>query len=353
VIANMDQVTPVWLTQVLYESGALPQGRVGAVGAQVADSNTATAARLEISYSADAPPEAPQSLFVKLGSRRIEVDFYQAIVPAMPDSPAPRCYAAGFSPETGRSYLLFDDLSATHTVPEGDLPPSLADTERLVDALARFHAHWWQHPRLRSDIAEIAEDVPAYVAGVAQEAFAGFVDLLGDRLSAQRRQIYERIFAAWPLPALVARRAAGQHTTLVHGDTHYWNFLAPRDPAAEQVRIIDWAVWHIGVGPSDLAYMIALFWFPERRARMEQDLVRRYHSRLIAQGVAGYSWEQCWLDYRTALIFHLFWPIFWHRYLPQSIWWNTLEKAMLAFEDLGCAELLNYTSYAVAAQPSL
>jgi hypothetical protein len=58
VIANIDQVTPEWLTQVLYESGALPQGRVGAVGAQVADSNTATAARLAISYSADASPES-------------------------------------------------------------------------------------------------------------------------------------------------------------------------------------------------------------------------------------------------------------------------------------------------------
>ncbi|MFL5802477.1 MAG: phosphotransferase [Roseiflexaceae bacterium] len=340
VIANIDQVTPEWLTQVLSEQGALPRGRVISVGKQVADSNTATAARLEIAYSAEAPQAAPRHLFVKLGRRRIEVEFYQMIGPAMADPPAPRCYAAAYAPESGRSYLLFDDLSATHSVPEGVIPPTLADTERLIDALATFHAHWWQHPRLQGDIAQIAEDVPGYVVGVARANFADFVDFLGDRLSERRHQIYERIFVAWPLPALVARRAAGQHMTLVHGDTHYWNFLAPRDPAAERVRIIDWAVWHIGVGPSDLAYMIALFWFPERRTRMEQGLVRRYHARLIEHGVTEYSWEQCWLDYRTAVIFHLFWPIFWHRDLPQSIWWHTLEKAMLAFEDLGCAELL-------------
>jgi Ecdysteroid kinase-like family len=126
----------------------------------------------------------------------------------------------------------------------------------------------------------------------------------------------------------------------VHGDTHYWNFLAPRDPAMDKVRIVDWAVWHIGVGPSDLAYMIVLFWFPERRARMEQALVRRYHARLLERGVVGYDWEQCWLDYRAAVIFHLFWPIFWHRGLPASIWWDALEKGMLAFEDLECEELL-------------
>jgi hypothetical protein len=339
-ITNIDQIMPAWLTEVLQVQGVLPQGRVTAVRTQVADSITATAARLEIEYSAEAPPAAPRRLFAKLGQRRIEVEFYRVIVPAMSGSPAPRCYAAHCSPESGGTYLLFDDLSTTHTVPEGVMPPTLVDTQRRVDALATFHAHWWQHPRLQGDIAGIAEDVPGYVAGVARDNFAHFVDFLGDRLSEHRRQIYERIFAAWPPPALVARRAAGQHTTLVHGDTHNWNFLAPLDPAAEQVRIIDWAVWHIGVGPSDLAYMIALFWFPERRARMEPDLVRRYHARLIEYGVAGYSWEQCWLDYRTAVIYHLFWPIFWHRYLPQSIWWDTLEKGMLAFDDLGCAELL-------------
>jgi hypothetical protein len=74
---------------------------------------------------------------------------------------------------------------------------------------------------------------------------------------------------------------------------------------------------------------------------MERGLVRRYHELLLGYGVKGYGWDQCWLDYRTAAIFNLFWPIFWHRYLPQEIWWHTLEKGMLAFEDLGCAELLD------------
>jgi hypothetical protein len=302
--------------------------------------NTATAARLEITYSDAAPSSAPRQLFVKLGRRRIEIEFYNRIAPTMLESPAPRCYNAAYSPETDRSHILFEDLSATHTSPKDELPPPQADTKRLVDALAAFHAHWWQHPRLRADIAEIAEDVPGYVVGVARDGFAGFADILGDRLSDERRRLYERILAAWPLPSYAARLAAGQAVTLVHGDAHNWNFLTPRDPSADRVLIIDWAVWHIGVGPSDLAYMMALFWFPERRARMEQTIVRHYHTQLLDQGVGSYDWEQCWLDYRTAVIYHLLWPIFWHRYLPASIWWYALEKAMLAFADLGCEELL-------------
>jgi hypothetical protein len=340
VIRDIGQIDPAWLTRLLQERGALVRGRVSVVRKQVVRTNTATAAHLEVDYSDAAPSSAPRRLFVKLGRRRVEVEFYNRIAPAMPDSPAAHCYDAAYSPETGSSHMLFDDLSATHIAPEGELPPSLEDTERLADALAAFHAYWWQHPRLRTDIAEIAEDVPGYVLGVAREAFPGFVDVLGDRLSTMRCRRYERILAAWPLPAYAARLAAGQAVTLVHGDTHYWNFLAPRDPAAGTVRIVDWAVWHIGVGPFDLAYMIALFWFPERRARMEQGLVRRYHARLLERGVISYDWEQCWLDYRTAVVFHLLWPIFWHRYLPEYIWWNTLEKGMLAFEDLACVELI-------------
>jgi hypothetical protein len=340
VIIDIDQIEPAWLTRVLRERGVLTSGQVVAARKQPVRANTATAALLEIDYSGEASPSAPKRLFVKLSGRRIEVEFYNRIAPDMPQSPAPRCYDAVFSAEAGRSHLLFEDLSATHANPQDELPPPLSYTEQLVDALATFHAYWWQHPRLQSDIAGIAEDVPEHVAGIARDGFAGFADKLGDRLSIERRRLYERILASWPTPSYTARLAAGQTVTLVHGDTHNWNFLAPRDPAVDRVRIIDWAVWHIGVGPFDLAYMIALFWFPERRARMEQELLQRYHARLLEQGVAGYDWGQCWLDYRTAMIYHLLWPIFWHRYLPASIWWYGLEKGMLAFEDLGCEELL-------------
>ena len=341
VITNADQVDPEWLTHVLRERGALPRGRAVALLQQAHTSNNASVARLEVDYSEDALSSAPRRLFLKLGRRRIEVEFYNRIAPTMADSPAPRCYDAAYSPETGRSHLLFDDLSATHVVPEGAVPPPLGGTERLVDALAAFHAHWWQHPRLLLDIGEIAEDVPGYVVGVARDAYPGFADFLGDRLSDARRRVYERVFAMWPSSAHTARLAAGRAVTLVHGDTHFWNFLMPRDPAADKVRIVDWAAWHLGIGPADLAYTIALFWFPERRARMEQGLVRRYHAGLLEHGVAGYDWEQCWHDYRAAVIFHLFWPVFWWRGLPQHIWWHALEKGMLAFEDLGCAELLD------------
>lgn len=46
--------------------------------------------------------------------------------------------------------------------------------------------------------------------------------------------------------------------------------------------IIDWDGWNVDRGTMDLAYMIGLHWYLERRAQLEQPLVRWYHQRLLA-----------------------------------------------------------------------
>jgi hypothetical protein len=128
--------------------------------------------------------------------------------------------------------------------------------------------------------------------------------------------------------------------TLVHGDAQMWNFFYPRDATIEYVRIIDWQFWHIGVGTDDLAYMMALHWYPERRRRMERELLRRYHTELLRHGVANYPWEVCWFDYRVSALSNLLVPALqWSVKLPAAAWWSHLERAMLAFDDLGCDKL--------------
>ena len=107
------------------------------------------------------------------------------------------------------------------------------------------------------------------------------------------------------------------------------------------LRIIDWQVWFAGLGTIDLAYMIGLHWYPERRARLEKDLVRRYHSYLLKAGVGNYDWHDCWYEYRLAIATNVFIPVMqWHYKLDSSIWWSHLERGLLAFEDLDCVELL-------------
>jgi len=171
--------------------------------------------------------------------------------------------------------------------------------------------------------------------------FPSFVDLLGDRLPVARCRLYEKVLSSWPFSRLSERLNERRGATLIHNDAHAWNFLYPRDPAHDRVCIIDWHEWGIGLGTNDLTEMIVLWWYPKRRALMEEPLVRRYHCQLMEHGVEGYDWEQCWDDYRLSAIRVLLYPVWMHAGgRPLTFWWPILERGMLAFQDLECIELL-------------
>src|SRR5262249_56266901 len=97
----------------------------------------------------------------------------------------------------------------------------------------------------------------------------------------------------------------------------------------------------VGGAAADLAYMMAVHWYPERRARLEAPLLARYHAGLCARGVSGYSLERLREDYRLSVIGHLAIPV-WQQTLGihPAIWWPHLHRTIAAFEDLDCAALL-------------
>jgi hypothetical protein len=358
-LTDMAQVSPEWLTRLLQKKGVLHQGKVTAVHKQplhATISLTSRLARFAVSYSDDAPTSAPSRVFLKVAkpdfdaalSARMwknEVDFYTTVVGAMSAPATVRCYDAVYAAETGQAHLVIEDLSDTHFQPEWPLPPPKLYCEHVMECMAQLHAWWWEHPRLGEDIGQLPTE-EAFKAGIGEteRRVHAFVDFLGDRLSVDRRKVYDKVLAALP-------RLFGHHRrrrlrerkafTLVHGDATVWNFLYPHDADKEHVRIIDWQAWRIGVGTDDLAYMMALHWYPERRRAMERELLRRYHGELLQQGVAHYGWEECWFDYGVSAISNLLLPALWSgNQLPAALWWSHLERAMLAFDDLACDELL-------------
>lgn len=353
-LTDARQATPAWLTRTLQSAGCLPSGAVTGVRESSRATVTSVVSQLDLTCSADAPRSAPSRLFLKI-SRSVpgssgdrEVEFYRTVAAAMPDPPSPRCYDAAFSASTGRSHLLLQDLSASHSQTEGALPPTQAHCEQTVDCLAAFHAFWWEHPKLGRGIGQIPGEA-AFQASFQQieRGAAAFLDFLGDRLSGERRQLYRRVVAALPglwKRALLPRLAARKALTLIHGDAHPGSFFYPRQPG-ERVRAIDWQFWDAGVATDDLAYMIALHWYPERRRRLETGLVRSHHQGLLQRGVQGYNWDDCWYDYRVSAIKNLFVPVRqWASKVWVNVWWSHLERAVLAFEDLGCERLLEENS---------
>ncbi|MGH9948023.1 MAG: hypothetical protein ACRD6X_12600 [Pyrinomonadaceae bacterium] len=351
-ITTPEQATPKWLTSVLRKNGILARGRVINVRNNLTKTlKVSVVSRLELDYSADAAAVAPTKLFLKLSRPNLtraisseinskEVEFYRTIVPEMKAPPFIRCYDAAYSAESDKSHLLLDDLSETHFQPKSPLMPSKLYCELAVECLAQLHAHWWEHPNLGKEIGELFDkrSLNAFVSKV-EENVIRFIDFLGDELSDKRRKIYDRLLSS--KYKIWERLTDAVGLTVSHGDAHWWNFLYPHDREKHRVCLFDWQLWHVDLGARDLAFLVALGGYSERRAATEGSLIRHYHDSLIAHGVRNYTWDDCWRDYRWSAIRNLNIPVIqWSEGRDAALWQGNLERAMLAYEELGCAELL-------------
>ena len=344
-------IEPTSLTSMLRTAGVLPEGRVTSVRSVHSFPTVLSHLhRLKLEYEGTAG-DAPRHLYLKTGqpdgpgaamdSGRREVAFYTTIAPAMPPGLLPRCFDAQAAPDGSTWHLLLEDLTDTHFIAtQWPLPPTLAQTEAIVRCRARFQAAWWDHPRLGDGIGHRPSDgeIDQRRDWLAK-LYEDFADELGERLSPQRRALYEKLFAE--APRLVQRTRDWRHMTVIQGDAHVWNCFLPKDGTAETPRLFDWDGWQVAVGTEDLSYMIAMHWYPDMRQRTEQPLLDAFHNELLAHGVTGYDRRALQDDYRLSVLWQTTRPI-WMRAvrIPPSIWWSNLERIHLAVDDLGCRELL-------------
>ena len=335
------------LTGALRRSGALGAGRVCNV---VVESSRATILsriiKLRLSYEGAAADE-PRSLILKTGlperadakwnSGRHEVAFYTQVAAGMSARFAPRCFEGVWN--TNEWHLLLEDLTDSHFIATAwPLPPTMEDCKRIIAAWARFHAQWWDDPRLGVSIGTWLPADDSQLQHFAAE-FARFADRVGDRLPPERRKLFERLIDAGP--RLNKRYHSHRNATIVHGDAHIWNAFLPKPGEKGDVRIFDWDSWRVDMATDDLAYMMALHWYPDLRRSFERPLLDHYHAELVARGVNGYDRRALDDDYRLSVLWQIATPV-WQaaNNIPPWIWWNNLGRTFLAVDDLGCRELL-------------
>ena len=337
---------PHYLTIALRRAGVLGDASVSEVTVE-SDRPTIVSriVRLRLEYDGDSG-DAPASIILKTAhpervamsweGGRNEAAFYRDVAAAMSPSMVPRCFEAHADDAAKSWHLLLEDLTNSHmTVGSWPIPPSLSQCERIVETRARFHAAWWDEPRLGVTIG-VRRD-----AGMVEQTmrlfsthYERFAERLGDDLSEDHRALYERFQGA--TGPLIARYEAHSHLTITHNDAHVWNCFMPRDGGGD-VRLFDWDSWRLGLGASDLAYMMAVHWYPERRQRMEQGLLDRHHATLMECGVRGYDRRMLDDDYRLAVLWQIATPVWQAAYdIPPVIWWNNMQRVLLAVEDLGC-----------------
>jgi thiamine kinase-like enzyme len=367
-----DQLTTEWLTTLLRNAGHLPAGEVLTVTQRGSDAFNSRTSFLRLTYSADALPELPDRFVLKQnGSAEwakvagaAEVKFYQlrATLPDHPPMTIPY-YAAAHDATSGDSYLLLQDLSATHAPPvprdvqllmSKDGVPSKMVIGAVVDTLAQFHAYWWQHPRLTDDLFPVG-----YWSHNA-DRFAQYLDrrrdswqrLWGqeqDWLPAEVRTFYEQLFdhleTHWQR-SLYPRFQAHENLTLIHGDAYFANFLAPKVGATGRTYLLDWQSPSVDLGAYDLVNLVATFWTSKQRNQLDREMsiLQRYHHGLLRHGVTNYGWEQLLADYRSGLIFWVLMPVQdGGDGAAKRYWWPKMQCLIAAFDEWECGELLGMT----------
>jgi thiamine kinase-like enzyme len=358
-----------WLSQILTQNGYLTEGAVESVEQEISQVNagaSATIYQLTLKYSSGSIGNRPETFLMKVAmsgeteafedvvvrysawllfpqSKRYlilqkEPVFYEAIRRETTSLPLIECFGSAIDPVNHRTCLLLEDISDSHVQTPWPIPPSYEQCDATIIALARLHAHWWNHGNFgNEEFPLVTNQLVDETLAICRDAYNRFQNDLGDRLSDSRRDIYEK--ALNKLPNLLKRQLVeSSQLTLAHGDAHHWNILNPK--MGGEAVIFDWQTWHVNVGAYDLAYFMGVWWFPEHRSIQEKKLLRAYLDELNSKGVQ-YEWKDLLFDYRVSVIRHLFTPVIFSSFITPAVWWNHLDRIFCTYEDWQCGELLN------------
>lgn len=268
---------------------------------QIADSHRVTAQldngeTLTLVAKSAAEDASARGAGQSLGLYRREVGFYRDLAAGL-DVAAPQCLHNGFeSTEAGQEdfLLLLEDLSPA--APIDQLAGCDVDLAGLVmDQAARLHAPRWADPALEQyEWLNISGTWNPMQASMYPDMFAGFCERYADHTNVGNFS---------PGTELVANldgwyRLQSRPWTIQHGDFRLDNLLIDRGNARRPVNVVDWQTVMAAPGVVDIAYFLGTSISIEDRRIHERSLVERYHERLLASGVADYTWDECWTDYR-------------------------------------------------------
>jgi aminoglycoside/choline kinase family phosphotransferase len=236
--------------------------------------------------------------FMASSGYRNELCFYQHFATRV-TIPAPRCAYAAID-DDGWFTLLLEDLSPM--CPGDQLAGcTVAQVEAAVQELVGLHAPLWdarvlhEHPQFSS--SGLAD--PNVLVDALQAVVPGFVERYGHAFAPDEVEFYERLTTSargW----IEARPSAH---SLVHSDFRPDNLMfGTGDDGRPTVAAVDWQGFGRGCALSDVSFIVGNALTVDDRRAHEARIAHDYHEALLAAGVEGYSFDECWDDYGRSLL---------------------------------------------------
>jgi thiamine kinase-like enzyme len=305
------EITRTWLTSVLQDKELLkPTEHVKALGVQtIGTGQMGCVARLTVHYDTDTPA-APKNLIAKLatsnetsrhtsnrlGLYEAEVRFYQQIAQSV-DIRTPHCWFAELDVNEGHFTLLLEDLNGYES---GDVlqPGTLNKAQLAINELVKLHTSRWNDPELQA-MDWLSAPRFAQIFALFPNSLEGFVELFKDKLDRSLIALAERLLpksldyvARWHGPRVIQ-----------HGDYRLDNMVFGQRPEHSPIVVLDWQTVCLGPPLLDLAYYLGAGLPTHERRNHEKQLLESYYQGLVDAGIKGYSWGNCWNDYRLHSMF--------------------------------------------------
>ncbi len=233
-----------------------------------------------------------------------EVKFFEDLRDRVPIR-APMGYGGGIVEGGSPYFVIMEDIGGNRFVDQNE-GMTLADAQRSVDALARWHAEFW------GDAERYVESGTAISLG--DDLYKAVLPVVfadgWEKIQREMDNIHPTILEVAPrwietLPSLMEKMATAP-TTLNHGDYRADNIFFDDD---DEVILLDFQIAGLATGAYDLAYFVSQSLVPELASRHERDLFDRYVAALIANGVPARDTEGLWDSYRTSALFCLVYPV--------------------------------------------
>ncbi len=307
-----ESITADWLTDALRSSGVITTSSATSIDAGDTSAGhgfTGRIARLTVTYDSH-EKDAPGSIIAKFPSYdpairaavtdsamsyEREISCYENLLGNVALS-TPRRYYSAYDPGSGECIILLQDLAPARFGDNVGNPPR-EDIESAMQAIAAFHAEFWESPRLAEMdwLPEYAQD-----ADVRQRAFrqaiGPFLSTWGRYLRPSTINLINHLGDSL---ARIRRRLSRPPRTVLHGDYRLDNLAF--DGTGRGPAVIDWQAASKGHSVADMAYFIVYCIDPNERRALESELLKLYHSVLVEHGVRGYDYDSCIEDYRLSI----------------------------------------------------
>jgi hypothetical protein len=303
-----DQVTASWLTDVLRQAGALERGAVVAFDCEmVGTGQMADSFRLTLRYDADdsgaptsvvgkftAADDTSRATGIAMRTSEVEVRFYQQVAPTV-GVRTPRCYHADVDPATAEFVLILEDMAPARA---GDQVTgcTVEEAALALKELAGLHAPRWNDPSL-DEMEWLNRRTPEsndFGAMLLPALFDGFAERYGEVLDDDVLDVGRRLMGG--IGGYLQHQP--RPWTVQHADYRLDNLLFGTPQGGAPLAVVDWQTVTLGPGVADVSYFLGAGPSVEDRRRHEERLVREYHDALVAGGVADYSFDACFTDYR-------------------------------------------------------